>query len=114
MLWDNKYILIGRGHVACPTWKNAGIRYINDILHEHQPRFLSHTELTEEFGISVSFLNILQIRTALSRAWKRKILNPAVDETDGSPHIFSTDEQGGVKVVGKTLKFLYTTIIKQM
>lgn len=78
MLWDNSYILINKRTISWPTWKDKGIIVINDLLHDVGPRFLSHTELADKYGLQVSFLEILQIRTAIPCGWKQKILNPAV------------------------------------
>lgn len=114
MLLDNKYILIGKEPFIWTTWRDAGIHYINDILHNNQPRFLSNTELAEKYGIDASFLHILQIRAAIPCAWQRKIISPADNKIDGSPRIMSMEEQGSVKVIGKTSKFLYSNVIKSL
>lgn len=49
-LWDNDFIQIGKKPVTWPTWKEAGIIFINDLLHHSQPRFLSHVELKQNLG----------------------------------------------------------------
>lgn len=36
-IWDNKYILIGQRPVRWPQWREAGIFYINDLLHDTLP-----------------------------------------------------------------------------
>lgn len=45
-LWRNKHVTIGNESFCWPTWLNAGIVCVNDILHPTLPRFLSHEEIT--------------------------------------------------------------------
>lgn len=56
LLWHNSYILIGLVPVCWRNWVDAGIRYINNLPHPAEPRFLSHEEVHHKYGITVSFL----------------------------------------------------------
>lgn len=43
-LWNNKFITIEHKSIWWHRWSNAGINYVNDLVHDTLPRFLSHTE----------------------------------------------------------------------
>lgn len=60
-LWYNTSILIAMEPVHWPSWERAGINFINDLLHQEEPRFLSHTEINSKFGINCSFIQVWQI-----------------------------------------------------
>lgn len=77
IIWDNDHIKLGR-RATWKTWKGTGILCINDLLHEHLPPFLSLTELGNKYGIDVSFLDVLQIRSAIPALWKRKLVSPVL------------------------------------
>lgn len=89
LLWDNSYIRIQQKPVTWPRWKEVGILRIKDLIHETQPRFLSHTELTQKYGITVSFLELLQIRSAIPCPWKRKLISQAQQEVVIKPTIYN-------------------------
>lgn len=61
MIWNNKYIQINKKPTLWKKWKEKGKFFINDLIHEEEPRFLSHTELSEKYDISASFLEVLQL-----------------------------------------------------
>lgn len=65
VIWDNRYILIQREPIFWKKWSEAGINYINDLPHDTLPRFLSRLELTQKSGITTSFLELLQIWSAI-------------------------------------------------
>ena len=48
------------------------MQYVNDILNENGD-FLSHTEISEKFGVRCHFLQALQIRQSLPLEWRRVI-----------------------------------------
>lgn len=110
-LWENDFILIEKKPIIWNTWKDAGIVYINDFLHDFQPHFLSHVELQDKFGIKTSFLQILQIRTAIPCTWKWKIVGPGTLEMVSNPVIF-LEEGTSVNILRKSQKFLYSILIK--
>lgn len=72
-LWNNDSILIKKKTFTWTTWKAAGIECVNDILHPRESRFLAHEEITAEYGIPCSFLNVYQMRSALPCSWERLI-----------------------------------------
>lgn len=78
LLWNNSYITINKVALLWQNWDSAGIHRINDLLHHTQPRFLSHEEINTRFGLNSSFIQILQIRSAIPVAWKRLLTNPAL------------------------------------
>lgn len=66
VIWNNESIVIGKKPFMWATWEAAGIVVINDLLHREEARFLSHEELEREFGITCSFLQLLQLRATIS------------------------------------------------
>lgn len=111
MLWHNEYIQIQQRTVLWTHWREAGIVHINDLLHEEHPRFSSHTELAEKYGITVSFLELLQIRSAIPLQWKRKICNCTRQQIDPKPTI-ATMENSDTNVLAKSTKTLYYSLVK--
>lgn len=67
ILWNNRDITIAGKVVvrSWPKWKAAGILHINNFIHKEEPRFRSHLEISAEFNISCSFLELLQLRSAI-------------------------------------------------
>lgn len=110
-IWSNRHILVQREPVRWQRWKNVGICHINDLIHDALPRFLSHTELGEKFGIAISFLELLQIRTAIPCRWKRLIQSPAKNELQISPSIL-TQQGDRTAIVGTSTKKIYYTLVR--
>lgn len=108
MIWDNNFILIKQKPFA---WRNAGIIRINDLLHEHRQHFLSHTELQQKYGVNITFLELLQLRSAIPCSWKRKLTSVAQQELVDRP-AFYTEEGKPVSVTGKSLKSIYYLLVK--
>lgn len=111
LLWYNKYILVGMETVFWKKWYEAGIVHINDILHETEPRFLTHVELHNKFGVPASFLQILQLRTAIPVIWKRKIVSSRAQELVVSP-TFKKHDSTPLNILKHTSKQLYYDIIR--
>lgn len=111
VLWDNRFILIQRQPAIWKHWREAGIKYINDLLHDTLPRFLSHSELTQKSGVTISFLDLLQIHSAIPCFWKRLIIGPAKEHRLNKPAI-TTAEGQALTIIGKPTKLLYYTLIK--
>lgn len=76
-LWNNKFITIENKTVWWKHWSNAGVNYVNDLVHSTLPRFLSHLELSDKYHVPCTFLQALQIRSALPGAWRAQITHPA-------------------------------------
>lgn len=113
MLWNNSYILINRKSFFWKKWNDRGISCINDLLHADEPRFLSHTELSVKYNLQVSFLEVLQIRTAIPCSWKRKIENPAQPNLNKKPTI-RTKRGQTMELPGKSSKTLYSAMVKDV
>lgn len=65
ILWNNRDITIAGKTISWPKWKAAGILHINNFIHKEEPRFSSHLEISAEFNISCSFLELLQLCSAI-------------------------------------------------
>lgn len=112
MFWENKYIQDDWKTALWKRWKDHGIVYINDFLHEEESRFLSHTELEIKYHLPVSFLKLLQIRTAIPCTWKRKLVSPALPRLTPKPSIKTKDSQS-LDALDTSSKVLYLTLVKQ-
>lgn len=111
LLWDNNFIRINKHPVSWTRWKDAGILHVNDLLHENEMRFLSHTELGDKFGVTVSFLELLQVRSAMPCLWKRKMVDLSPTEVSYKPLLY-TVEGDSISVIGKSSKLIYYMLIK--
>lgn len=112
-IWNNKYILIQQRPVVWQRWENVGIHYINDLIHDTLLRFLSHLELGAKFGITIAFLELLQIRTAILCLWKRMIQNPAKTDLQTKPTI-TTYAGDHTSIIGTSSKKTYYTLIDHL
>lgn len=63
-------------------WQRADIQNISDICHKNNGNFLSHTELTEKYNVSCSFLDLLKIRLSIPLHWRRLLTG---DPTNVNP-----------------------------
>lgn len=113
MLWENKFVQINQKTVLWKRWKDNGIVYINDLLHEEESRFLSHTEMATKYNLPVSFLQLLQIRTAIPWAWKRKIQSTAQPRMISKPNIKTKNNQT-LEVLDRSAKVLYSALVQQL
>lgn len=112
-LWENDFILIEKRPFTWPSWKKAGIVYINDLLHDSQPRFLSHTEIQTKYRVQASFLQLLQIRMAIPCSWKRKITEPSMQDLTSTSTIAFADGST-VQLLKESSKSLYSILIKYL
>lgn len=110
IIWNNNSILIAQKPVYWHRWSAAGIRTIADLLHTQEARFLFHEELSQRFGIPCSFLNVLQLRTAIPAKWKRLLVNPAPQNTIVDLYIRPTMEDY-LKITSATSKKIYASLI---
>lgn len=93
LLWNNDFISIDRQHIDKQALKVAGINTINDVLHTTQPRFLSHDEINNRYGISSNILDVYQIRAAIPCQCKRLLRTPAKQGNQGQLFILSKNKK---------------------
>lgn len=110
-LWYNPSILIGRAPAYWPQEDEVGISTINDLLHPLEPRFLSHDELSQNFGCTATFLQVLQIRSALPFLWRRKIVNSATSNMIVKPSI-TTLGLSSLDITSAPAMKIYTALVK--
>lgn len=67
-IWGNKWITSDGRPIFKPNWESKGIRSIQDLCHPSEPRLLSHTELSQKFGVRCSFLDALGLRLSVPLA----------------------------------------------
>lgn len=91
MLWQNHSITIERVPILWNSWNAAGIETINDILHPTEPRFLGSEELSAEYGVPCTFLDVYQIRAAVPFQWKRLITTAHRSTTSLKPFLRAAD-----------------------
>lgn len=89
VLWNNRNIVISGEPFFWGRWREAGINCVNDLLHMTEPRFSSHQEIAAEFNITCSFLQILQLRSAIPCKWKRLLRSPRRQDLLAKPLIKS-------------------------
>lgn len=65
--------------------------HINDLIHKDEPCFSSHQELSSEFNIERSFLQVLQLWSAIPCKWKRLLLGPGRQDLIVKPLIKAPD-----------------------
>lgn len=110
VLWHNRDITISGKPFSWPLWKEAGISSINDLLHKEEPRFSSHLEITEEFNIQCSFLQVLQLRSAIPYRWKWLLWSPRRRDLVIKPLIKAADGNT-IQVVDALAKSIYKAIL---
>lgn len=86
-LWHNDFITIQGNTLNWAPWKRAGIKTVDDLWHPTMPRFFSHTEIAERYGVQCSFLDLFQIRSALPFVWKRLLANVTQQPLTAKPRI---------------------------
>lgn len=109
-IWNNQFITIEHNKIYWPKWSNAGINFVNDLLHETLPRFLSHTELAQKYHITCTFLQTLQIRSALPGAWRKQISHHA--RPFFLPKLYlQFPSQPRMEILDKSSKFIYYAML---
>ncbi len=78
-LWLNQNFTMNGKQLYWDSWVSKGILRIGHILDKHC-NFLSHTKLSDLYGIKCNFLDTLKIRQNLPFEWKQ-IINNACDKT---------------------------------
>ena len=108
-LWNNRYITIQNVPYEWVSWQTKGIQYVNDILNENGD-FLSHTEISEKFGVRCHFLQALQIRQSLPLEWRRVIRSEYSYKPVREPFIY---HNGAVSQLDKcATKFIYECYVQ--
>lgn len=111
ILWNNDSIKLEDRFQTWATWKQAGVNYINDLLHHSEPRFLTHEEVNFKFGTKSTFIEVLQIRANLPCKWKRLLTTPANQEQFPTPTIKIADKTQ-VPIHEASAKRLYIYLIQ--
>lgn len=79
-LWQNKRIQSGGRPIRGSSWQRSGINHIADLCHGTNNLFLSHTELSNKFGVQCSFLDLLQVRMSIPLHWRRLLAEAPLPE----------------------------------
>ena len=99
ILWNNRYITIENVPYEWVSWQTNGKQYVNDILYENGD-FLSHTEISEKFGVRCNFLQALQIRQSLPLEWRRVIRSEYSCKPVREPFIYQNHRPHSRQVTG--------------
>lgn len=75
IIWGNRRITAAGKPIFKRNWAAAGIRSIQDICHPSENRLLSHSELSEKFGVQSSFIDMLGLRLSIPLEWRRMLTN---------------------------------------
>lgn len=109
-LWFNDDITVEKSTICWRSWLNAGVFKVNDILHPVIPRFLSYEEMSRKYNINVSFLQVLQIRSAIPFPWRQLLTNHADPELCLNLNI-KTMDNSMLNILRASSKKLYSTLI---
>ena len=71
-IWENRYITIQNMPFTWKKWKDAGIIRIGNII-DNNGTYLNREQIQQKYGITVNFLELLQIRQSLPFEWRRII-----------------------------------------
>ena len=71
-LWDNDIICINKKTVRYNKWKQAGIKYIIDII-DNNGKIASSKYLKNKFGINIKHLEYQSLIHSLRKHWKKTI-----------------------------------------
>ncbi len=69
LLWLNKYIEINNENVYWRSWIDAGILYINDIVHNGT--CLTQDEIQFKYNLTTTNLAIIQIQGSIPKKWMK-------------------------------------------
>lgn len=111
-LWNNKFVIIERATIYWSKWSKAGITFVNDIIPDTLPTFLSHTKITQKYQVNCTFLQALQIRSALPGDWRKQITHHSQPFFLPKLYIqFPSSQQK--HFLDKTSKLIYQAILPQ-
>lgn len=113
MLWDNKYIQINKKTIFFDKVERPRHRIYKWPSSCWRTKIFFHTELAGKYDLPVSFLEILQVRSAIPCNWKKKILNPATQDLSSKITI-CTKEGLRLDIPDKTSKVLYSALVKEL
>lgn len=111
-IWANDFITVEGKTLDWSEWRQAGINLIYDLWHHSSPRFLSDTEIRQKYGVRCSFINLLQIRSALPSHWKRQLQTSNTQPQAPKAHILVGD-QSVIDVANSSSKNIYKALIRQ-
>ena len=72
-IWNNRYITIENRSFLWKRWKDAGINRISDLYLNNC--FITTEELAIRYGLTVNFLELIQIRQSITFTWRSIIKN---------------------------------------
>ena len=73
--WNNRKILVGKKPVFYPTWYDAGITKISDILSQNQDFLKWHEFAIKLFNLNVPFTTYYGLVKAIPQKWKANLTN---------------------------------------
>lgn len=86
---------------------------VEDVLHESEGRFLSHSELSTKLGIPVTFLEPMQIRQSIPHRWRT--LLSAQGQTPQTKGLYLSIAEGQpIDIVLASPAALYALLIKTL
>lgn len=110
VLWYNKRIKMDGLPFCWKGWLTRGVWRVEDLLDPAEGRFLSHTELGAKFDMQTSFLNVLQLKQSLPRAW-RGLLSQQGECMERSTLRASLNESQTVDILRDSPKRMYSELL---
>lgn len=75
LLWQSKFVTAENKTLCWLSSIHAGI-FVYEFLHVEHPRFKSHEDISREFNVSCTFLQVLQLRSSLPLTWRSLLISP--------------------------------------
>ena len=72
-IWFNKNLKINNSTVFYPSWSNAGVFFINDLLNDNN-RFMTLEEFRDSYHLNVNFIQFHSVLSMIPKTWKNLIL----------------------------------------
>ena len=111
-IWYNSHIKANKSILFYPTWYNAGLGWLHQLLDENTKQFLTKEELSARFNIKVNFLEYYSLLHSIPKTWKKKIEESRYQE--------NLDDEGDMKVIDrleeaeKPSKYIYGKLIRRI
>ena len=70
-IWENDVFKTTKKDINLKTWCNAGIYYVNDLVHIEEGRFMTLMELKDTYGLRSIFLEYYRILSTITKTFKQ-------------------------------------------
>ena len=64
---------LGKKPAMFHTWYKAGIKWMSDIVHDNQKRYLTQLELEHKYPLKIAFTDYYGLLKSIPREWTTKL-----------------------------------------